>query len=142
LHRWFTTLSLLIGFNGKKELFTLEDNVVKRDTINLSTKLELRLGLGYNANRVYFGINFVGDSYIYSKSTQEYGTVRLYLGYRFSPKLIKNETSMINFKTHKGMIIKKIEKIEKNKIENIRLTKTSLYQSNSIYINLIQSEYQ
>jgi len=97
LHRWFTTLSLLIGFNGKKELFTLEDNVVKRDTINLSTKLELRLGLGYNANRVYFGINFVGDSFIYSKSTQEYGTIRLYLGYRFSPKLIKNETSMINF---------------------------------------------
>jgi len=49
---------------------------------------------------------------------------------------------MINFKTHKGMIIKKIEKIEKNKIEKTRLTKTSLYQSNSIYINLIQSEYQ
>ncbi len=94
LHKWFTTLSLLVGFNGKKELFTLEDDIVQRDTINLSSKIELRLGLGYNSNRVYFGINFVGDSFGFSKTRQEYGTIRLYLGYRFSPKLIKNEKNI------------------------------------------------
>ncbi len=92
LHRWFTTLSLLVGFDGKKELYTFEDNIVHKDTINLSTKIQLRLGLGYNSNRVYFGLNFVGDEYVFSKSTQEYGTIRLYLGYRFSPKTGKIRT--------------------------------------------------
>jgi len=91
LHRWFTTLSMLVGFNNKKQLYTLEDNVVMRDTVNLSARLEFRVGLGYNSNRVYFGINFVGDSYIFSKTSQEYGVIRLYLGYRFYSKNKKDE---------------------------------------------------
>lgn len=87
--RWFVTISLLGGLDSKKELYTLEDNIERKDTINLSGRLQARLGTGFNFNRVYFGINVIGDGYYFTNSKQEYGTVRIYFGYRFTPKISK-----------------------------------------------------
>lgn len=86
LHRWFTTISLLGGFDGKTGYHILENNVQIKDTVNASGHLQIRFGFGYNSNRVYFGFNIIGDGYFLSNTKQEYGIIRFYIGYRFAPK--------------------------------------------------------
>lgn len=86
LHKWFTTVSLLGGFDAKFGSYILENNKEIKDTINASGHLQIRFGFGYNSNKVYFGFNLIGDGYFMTNSKQEYGTVRFYLGYRFAPK--------------------------------------------------------
>jgi len=86
LHRWFSTISLLGGFDGKYGYYILENNDKFKDTVNFSGHLQVRFGIGYNSNRVYFGFNLIGDGYFLTNSKQDYGTLRFYFGYRFTPK--------------------------------------------------------
>ncbi len=89
LKRWYTTVSMLIGLEGKGGNYTLEDDVVKKDTNYFSSRLQIRLGTGYNTKHFYFGIYAIGDGYLFNNSFQQYGTIRVYLGYRFVSKKIK-----------------------------------------------------
>ena len=86
LKRWFTTLSLLGGFDGKLGTYTLENGSLLNDTNTLSGRINFRFGIGYNSKRVYFGFNAIADAYFLTNSIQKYGVLRWYLGYRFIPK--------------------------------------------------------
>jgi hypothetical protein len=86
LKRWYTTISMLIGIDGKSGSYTLEDDIVKQDTNYVSLRTQIRLGTGYNSKHFYFGMNIIGDGYLYNNSHQQYGTFRFYIGYRFVPK--------------------------------------------------------
>ena len=87
LRKTYFTFSLLGGFNGKYQTFALENNILQEDTLSLSGHIQIRAGIGHNSRKLYYGLNWVGDWFSdFTKSKQSYGTVRVYLGYRFIPR--------------------------------------------------------
>jgi hypothetical protein len=86
LKRWYTTISMMIGLEGKTGSYTLEDDIVKKDTNYASFRMQIRFGTGYNTKHFYFGMSVIGDGYLFNNSLQQYGTIRLFIGYRFVPK--------------------------------------------------------
>ena len=69
------------------EMYDEEDNKIPVKTKS-SSRLQARFAAGYSAERLYYGISAVNDSFnINDKKTnitQQFGNVKVFLGFRFN----------------------------------------------------------
>jgi hypothetical protein len=87
-HHFYVNAALLIGLSLQTiELYNLDDVTFLSES-NISGKINLRFGIGYNSENYYFGISMLNESYFINKDTNSqftynYGKIRLVYGRRF-----------------------------------------------------------
>lgn len=91
-----------IGYNQTKHTFTDSTPTTKVESLIYTT--ELKLGLGYNSNRFFTGMNVTFDAFYHNdepdfRMNDQQRYFEFYLGYRFNtPKTLKTSTDYIQEK--------------------------------------------
>ena len=87
--KFHATLSLVQGLGADQTSITRDDNSTDKNNYRFSSKQNLRIALGYDEGRLFFGTMGMFDFYYFDNKKQStfdysYGKFRLFVGYRFS----------------------------------------------------------
>ena len=84
------TFSLIPGLGYEQTSYRREDNSTYKSAATLSSKLNVRLAMGYSTGKFYLGTMSMVDYFLFStdKSDTKFnyaiGKLRVFVGYRFS----------------------------------------------------------